>query len=410
MEAFFDSLQEVLARGLDSKSVKTPPTITLEFQVMSRRSNGDAEEDEEVDLEELNFNSERPTWAPYIVDGERFLALHVLALDETIQKKGVGRRICNIMMQSLTRCTGPQYLVVLSCHLPMFFTLDSFHGMVRTKNIHKGAEAMTIYPRHLNTKDLGELQENQRAFRRYTDLLWSTPETWAIARIETFGTSRELNAAAIRSVRALCKGDRFGGDGGVRVVALSQCPFPVGREALRTAVAAHCLALGNPDAAGDPCALVVEDRFATGETFECDCRFAFLVDHSRVFFRPIIMTAAVATKLCALMNLGSLTDICKDGPWTPLLPVPAPAFTLIDDTHWLWIPVRKPHSSNQDGSYYFPLPHAETVPFSLISIVDERPTKRARPSLDCLHCAMPHVGKDGQLAFCSQACSSDYYK
>ncbi len=196
--------------------------------------------------------------------------------------------------------------------------------------------------------------------------------------------------------------------------------FPRGRESVARAVADHCRDMGNDDPVDAQGVVVITSDLAlslerdygrSGHSGVAAAIFlSFLVDHSRVLYRPIVMDNDAAAQLCRLMNLRSLHHMLEDNGLRTLLPQPAPYFVHVDTTHWMWVPVAKPHSSTYDGKTYVPLPLAEPMPMWVEEALGERPTKRARPTLDCLHCRTKHEAVHGQMAFCSSACSTAYYE
>jgi hypothetical protein len=124
-----------------------------------------------------------------------------------------------------------------------------------------------------------------------------------------------------------------------------------------------------------------------------------------VLYRPIVITHTLAMPLCDAYGHRTLNDVFMH---TEFMPRPAPFFTRVDD-YWIWVPVKKPHSSSFDGQIYFPLPKQETAPVFVEELSDERPTKRHKPSLDCLHCGAAHVATGAKMAFCKVACQRLYY-
>jgi hypothetical protein len=93
-------------------------------------------------------------------------------------------------------------------------------------------------------------------------------------------------------------------------------------------------------------------------------------------------------------------------------PYPRPHFERISETRWLWVPVKKPHSSTYDGQTYLPPPCHETPPLFLETLAHERPAKRQRTKVTCLHCAgalLEGSIKGPGMAFCQAECSRMYY-
>jgi hypothetical protein len=90
------------------------------------------------------------------------------------------------------------------------------------------------------------------------------------------------------------------------------------------------------------------------------------------------------------------------------MPRPAPQFTRVDD-YWIWIPVKKPHSSSFDGQTHNYLPQEEGSPMFVEELSAERSGKRYKPSIDCLHCGRQHIAAEAKIALCTPACKCSYY-
>jgi hypothetical protein len=352
--------------------------------------------------EELNAASDRPPWAP--IEAGLALALNIVLFDPRVRRAGLGRLLMNILTQSLTRNGGlPQMLFVDMVHFPMFYTCDSFYGFVRLSLTDQGTPAGLIYPRHWPASNFVQKRENEEAIYAYTNLLWSTPVTMARARggggdlMVVDRLNVLLGTITVTSAHKVL-------DGVLAVAPLATalgCP-PDG-EALAEAVSAHCRGLGYSDPTGEVVMTLVFSGTLLDVLLAEEARavLAFCLDHCRVMYRPIILTHGL---LGRLMVEDPSDLFAESDPW------PRPHFERIREDRWLWVPVKKTHSSTHDGKTYLPPPRCETPPLFVESLGAARPAKKQRTTLSCLHCAadLREEERTG-LAFCHAECSRMYY-
>jgi GNAT superfamily N-acetyltransferase len=354
---------------------------------------------------ELNAASDRPPWAP--IDAGLALALIVVLFDPQVRRAGLGRLLMNILTQSLTRNPDlPQMLFVDMVHFPMFYICDTFYGFVRLSLTDQGTPAGLIYPRHWPASNFVQRRENEEAIYAYTNLLWSTPVTIARARDAGGGggggpLSDRLNVLLGKITVASPHNVLDGVLAIAPLAAALGCPR---REALAAAVSTHCKELGYSDPTGDVVmALVFSDTLLTSRSAK-DARavLAFCLDHCRVMYRPIVLSHGLVKQLVVEEDPSDL--FAESDPW------PRPHFERISETRWLWVPVKKPHSCTYDGKTYLPPPRCETPPLFVESLGAERPAKKQRTKLNCLHCAVNlQEEKRTGLAFCHTECSRMYY-
>ncbi len=466
----------------------TPPMpkethIEFDMQPYRRLRRGDA-----IASDKLNRTSGRPIWAPVPSDAAPTLHLGFIKFAPTIRATGLGRLLCNIFLQSVTRDqTAPQHVVFTECHFPIFFTVDSYYGWMRSKYLPTDTPSQHMYPRFLHTEDTvdkadpAEVAENNKAIYAYVNLVWSTPLEWASARIKTFMVDSSFTTipdaddsggdggGAAMSNRTLFREDGHRTMTGIRQLntwlasvkaaptdalvveiddsanvfnskpirlrmgvtmhwavstggAAAAASFPVDRDTLLQSIIQYCVMLGNDDGGGGANVGIVSltnDFFIylqrtmhnrhSNQLAAC-CIFSYLIDHARVLYRPIVLTNEVATTLSRMFNVASLADLTTAAHGLrAILPQPTPCFVHVDKTHWVWIPTKKAHSSTYDGTVYIPPDTDESEPFFVADLADERPVKRARPTLDCLHCRAKHEAVSEQLAFCSPVCAQLYY-
>jgi hypothetical protein len=356
---------------------------------------------------ELNAASERDPWTPFTFDEPlpKAIGIEYSWLPDALRQHGLGRHILNVLQQAATENDAvPQYLRRLECHFPAFYTVDSHYNWARTKLIAKGTPAGRIFPRYLLTDgDPAKEAVNEEADQKYTDLEWLTPLEQGRARVRhlSFPHSvetalQELNYVLAHPVALAAQHP------GVRIMPIRHALLATNDSALAVAVAGHCQKLGNCDTAGEPLALRVNDvLFMHWEVF-----LAFLIDHCRVMYRPIVLRKHTVDALCAAAKRDSLDAVIAS---SAVMPRPRPYFTPIDSEHWLWVPVKKPHSSSYDGRTYYPLPENESEPAMVAELLpdaSERPSKRAR-TFQCMHCGQSQRALAG--GFCDSVCRVDYY-
>jgi len=377
--------------------------------------------------ERLNLASDRPTFAPLVSMG-RFAAmcfhLDVIKFDPRVRDAGLGRLVTNGILKGLTRNANvPQLVNITACHFPIFFTVDSYFGFLRTSYIPRGTRAGLIYPRYFPAETAAQEEANKEARYAYTDLVWVTPLCMALARNEAavahYPRQRQLRlercTRTFNQYLANLRTDgkvKFSSDG-VLIVTGALNGILTGRSELCALVAQHCRALGY-DEPLDRDAVSVRALVLSAWSFdsvawdaeEMLCILHFLVDHCRVMYRPILLTDGLVQRL---LNQASDGNLSLAGLFASRLdPYHAPHFEPIDK-YWMWVPVKKPHSSTYDGKVYLPPPRYETAPLFIETLADERPAKRQRTKLDCLHCAKDHLGVPNHLAFCSPVCAQLYY-
>lgn len=406
----------------------------------------------------INKSNNRPFWAPLppfyqSTPTVRKAAplpftfeLDYIRFDPTVRNTGLGRLFCNALQQGLTRHTAGdlQYIHITICHFPIFFTIDSHYGWFRTKLVPSETPAGEIFPKHLSAPELEQIEENEKAIYRYTDLGWSTPLSWADARAFYYlheepaqlqetralfsainkalarpGLKRQVHEYAVSSkelqVALGTKQVSFA------TTSLKEALYGPSFAALVQSIDLHCKALGHSDDGMTRAVHLYPKSFAFLQQQQggplyvniAELLLAFLIDHGRVMYRPVIIEKELAETLCGMYFCDKLPEIFER---MATVCDPKPHFTQLGNGHWIWVPVKKPHSCTPDGFTYIPLPHQETQPLfmedEMALPAAERPTKRHRPNttLQCLHCAKLHAGvKAYSLAFCTPACSSAYY-
>lgn len=369
----------------------------------------------------FNRASDRQPWAP--LDTGPTLSLDNIVIDPRTRSAGLGRALINVLTQSVTRNTRiPQRLWIDMCHFPLFFTIDSFYGWVRTELRDPGTNPGLIYPRYYPNPTPEQKLENKKATLAYTNLLWYTPLEVALARVDAaYPWLRPRLEPILRALNAglatiTTTANYVTVEGLVGVAPLERA-LGGGREALARAVAAHCRELGYSDPTGATVMALVlslgllSNTLAPSGPSAAACAqmiLAFLIDHGRVLYRPLVLADGLVSKLCRACNVDSPQELLRaTDPWH------APHFEELEpEGRWLWVPIKKPHSGTYDGTRYIAPPANEDAPMFVAALTSERPTKKQRTKLDCLHCgaAVAHVAeRANQVAFCDRACSLSYY-
>jgi hypothetical protein len=404
------------------KRVSKDSWLTLEWEDMDR--------DLAMVETERNLASDLPPWAP--IDMLPMLAIKVFRLDERVRGSGLGRYALNAFTQSLARNARlPHMLFVDQCHFPLFFTLDSYYGWLRLEDIPPETPAGLIYPRYWPAKTPREVAANSVATYAFTDLLWSTPVRVARARVgatkpwlasELHPLLARLNdtLATLTLTQAHCI---EGLEWVLSVAPLAQAlagrhtalvDAVTDHSALVDAVTDHCLSLGYSDPTGATVmalafgpSLLQSDKLPMPEAC-AQLILAYCVDHCRVLYRPIVLGNVLVERLNAALGVDDPSDwFCESDPWH------APHFERLGKDRWLWVPVKKPHSTTYDGTTYVPPPRCETPPLFVETLAHERPAKQQRTKrVSCLHCSAPIL--EGTLrgpgvAFCRAECSRLYY-
>lgn len=372
----------------------------------------------------LNELSGLPSWAPGPRVSEFIFQLNNFAFKPALQGRGYGRRVVNIIEQGLTRNTdGAQVALIFSCYLPTFLTIDSHYGWLRTDpNIPRETPADLIYPRFLGAATREQVDANQTAIYAFTDLMWLTPLRWLDARLKAFRGEEvaaglrsgfaSLNWRLAWSTATLRELDGNTEHAAPLALAPLRYAMPVGRDVLARTIAGHCRALGNSDDSGGVNAVLLAPPLVelTPSQTDLAITLAYLIDHARVLYRPIIFTHAVGELLCAALGAGSRGHLnALPAHVRAILPQPTPYFSDVDGTHWLWVPVKKPRS--WDGARFVPLPAAETAPLVVEETLTERPAKRFRAAaVQCLHCGAADPVCVPHLALCADGCAYAYYE
>ena len=421
-----------------------------------------------------NIESDRPGWAPHAHTGETVFNIGLIDFDKRVQNAGLGRYVVNMVQQALTQYVdGPQGIVLEACYFPSFYTTDSHYGWLQVHyQPYPTAVPRDKYPRFLHARTSEQVEENDKAFLAHYNLEWATPLAWADARIRhaiDFGHDVYLMGGLLESItRDLVVRDlpsfqapmvRFEYNLVVQVdvsrrkwfvppsvvrmvighdphhaqhwamerLSLSLAPvadvLPRLHHHLAEAVTEHCAMLGCGDAVV-PALYLWETSFVPAQGHGlADSRLfiklvlAFLLDHCRVMFRPIVLSHALAERFRALFG-----DVWPRDP--DMMPRPGAAFARIGNGHWLWVPVKRPHSTNYAGTTRLPLPLMETLPvFAVHDTEDERPAKRARTDPGSLKAALPCVACARDMALdpqtlllsrvvplCTPACVRAYYQ
>jgi len=381
----------------------------------------------------VNRASDRQEGAPIAADDRYFpdwaFNVNIIRFDDRVRAGGLGRLFTNAVLQSLTRNANvPQIVSINTCHFPIFFTIDSYYGWFRSKYVPQGTRAGLIFPRYWPTRSQAQVEANEEAIYKYTDLVWTTPLLIAEARNKAyFSYSEQVIAEANRCVRELNWALRFVDPSGPQKVqgdlrpgdwkfAIATAPLRLtlpGRSALADAVAAHCVGLGYNNLPGDDRVAAIVLAVNSFPKWDMAMIFAilrFLIDQERVLFRPIVLTDGLVRWLLRTADdrrVKHINDlILVTNTWDEWH---APYFVHIDKS-WLWVPTKKPHSSTYDGKEYIPPPRQESPPFFVEELTVERPTKRRRTDkLDCLHCGTTHEAVAEKMAFCTPHCSRMYY-
>lgn len=409
-------------------------------------ADNDPEDAIDPDHEALNRASDRQVHAPMVAAPDYFpdRVFHVeqIRFDERVRNAGLGRLFINVVLQSITRNTHVAQVVSINrCHFPIFFTIDSFYGWVRTRLAPPRTPAGLIFPRYWPADTAEKVETNKEATYAYTNLLWVSPIVMALGRhrkllidqYERLGLDKclqALNDALARVTRdGLIKVVRasYFGPGSIALATNSIDKALANRSALAESITAHCVKLGYSDPlsfSGHVVALqLTTDTFPSWAVLSILTTLVFLIDHCRVFYRPIVMSDELARALVAAMPVDAgaqtINDVLAKNAWDPWH---RPHFVRVD-AQWLWVPVAKPHSSTYDGKTYIPPPRQETPPFVVPKRAleadealgeeddegEERPTKRARTELPCLHCGTAHKVVAERLAFCTPRCRQVYY-
>jgi hypothetical protein len=201
------------------------------------------------------------------------------------------------------------------------------------------------------------------------------------------------------------------------------------RETLARAVHDHCDGLGNSD--GDAvlgvalwqqsfAPLVEGLRHPSGGHFAL-LVLAYLIDHCRIMYRPLLLSVPLVHALCTHFKMDTLQDVFANAG-RDVLPKPAPFFGRVDGrrgdhSFWLWVPVKKPHSSTYDGTTYLPLPAREPEPPFFQAAAgqrdaDENPRPLKRPRTESCAACGKHTAASHSLVFwaCSPGCVDHYYQ
>jgi hypothetical protein len=390
-----------------------------------------------------------PDWAPFphrvyetpSHHNEAVFFLNEIVFDAEVRDRGHGRRFINIVQQTLTRDTKQvQYIEINVCHFPIFYMIDSHYGWARSANgmrvpIPADTPAGLIYPRfypvsEIYKKRMPQLMKNEEAIYKYVSLEWATPLKWALARTmelnarppvddllaqNTPAFFKELNAllgGAAIVIRLPVITEKEGGMPKVMITKKNLHGYVPMR--LVESVEQHCRDLGN----SDPSVYALylgRDSLVVGPT---EKRFillllAYLVDHCRVLYRPIVISEELRKRLCDLYEVATLQDLFTD---TKLMPQPAPYFSFAKAIHeedeecWIWVPVKKPHSSTYDGETFLPLPARELAPpwFAAAAGHPSRSTTQACQVCDA-RTPVAH-SRTPMVMTCSTACRAAYYR
>lgn len=427
MEAYWRALRKAIEEAVATND----KTWELPASPIGTSVNGDfgqatfSDEDYgERQMQTLNQLSSLPSWAPGPQHSEIIFQLNYIRFDPELQGRGYGRRVINIIQQGMTRNDGgAQVALIFGCYLPTFLTIDSHYGWLRTEpEIPQETPADLIYPRYLQPETEEQALANRTAVYSYTDLLWSTPLRWLDARFKAFRGEEvpapvrsgfnSLNWRLAWSTATLRELDGNTEHAAPLALAPLRYAMPVGRDVLARTIAAHCRALGNSDDYGGVNAVLLAPPLVelTPSQTDLAITLAYLIDHARVLYRPIIFTHTVGELLCAALGAGSRGHLnALPAHVRAILPQPTPYFSDVDGTHWLWVPVKKPRS--WDGARFVPLPAAETAPLVVEETLTERPAKRFRAAaVQCLHCGAADPVCVPHLALCADGCADAYYE
>lgn len=217
----------------------------------------------------------------------------------------------------------------------------------------------------------------------------------------------------------------------IGLAELSECLSMPARQGLAERITKHCLLLGNDDNNQDsPLAMVLTDRSFSPHLMTPTYKsfffllLAYLIDHGRVLYRPLVLSHYLVLRLCLLMHVPSLQDLFVQ--YKEVMPRPAPYFMPLGQ-HWIWVPVKKPHCCPYEGRPYIPLPEREAPLYPEDEFDDEsgpgvaqerehrdkRPRKSVFDALACHMCGQ--VKEEGHLRghlipLCGQECLHMYYK
>lgn len=413
----------------------------------------------------LNNASHRPEWAPLCVPADYLAqytyqtALETIRLEGNFANQGIGREIVNTVQQSLASNTllENQEYFIRTCHMPIFMAVDSHYGYLITKNVPAKTSPSQIFPWYwiLGGDPDRESKEakNREAMYRYTDLYWSTPLSWAIARMDLF--QNKLDPKGIIQWFSVIIGLSNGISSGFATIYKSDHPGTFDMDAREADFETYYFKLGATSITfklvAHTAKVICDDGGVMGQKIDQHCRslgnrdrqttgaiiltlqtlqfspqtpgpvqvavwmqlLAFLVDTCRVFYRPLVLSSELATFLCHLADKETLEELFID----PRMPAPAPHFIAIPGDRIIWIPVKKPRSTDATGTRIIPLPKYEPMPMIpgvAFEAVDEtpeveRPTKRART--ECLTCGVPVTSDhhEATMAFCTARCVHDYY-
>jgi hypothetical protein len=394
--------------------------------------------DDALSLFQQDYNqaSDRAEWAPVRRVDE--LVLHVILFDPRVRSGGLGRHVLNVLTQSITRNMAlPSVLRIEMCHFPIFYIADSFYGFLRLELIEQGTRAEEIYPRHWPARLTKHQEENAKAIYAYTDLAWWSPLEVALARVsaacpELEGDLRPLLRRLNADLANLYAPFGHTTVGDLIAMGPLEWALGTGHEALASPISKHCIDLGYSDkttsATGNVMAVSFGDDLlrTLGKVnpalsavhvaaVAAQMILAFCIDHCRVMYRPLVLPGRLVDTLCALLVVEDLCELfLKTDPYY------APHFEKLPggtggDCRHLWVPVKKPHSSNYKGDVYVPPPEHETPPMLITTLAAEPPTKKRRvKAYACLHCnkGMSLSRRDShapKVAFCGPPCARDYY-
>ena len=167
---------------------------------------------------------------------------------------------------------------------------------------------------------------------------------------------------------------------------------------------------------------------------------AFLIDHCRVMYRPLLLSIPLVAAVCAVLQvepprewftdeqraafIAMTRNVQSPQDWftgeyrAAFMPQPAPYFGRVQlggKHFWLWVPVKKPHSSTFDGNTYLPLPsHEPALPlFDEPRADDDNPRPLKRPRTEaCVSCGKATAATASHSKVfhaCSRACVQRYY-
>lgn len=432
-----------------------------------------------------NAFSQRPKWGPSAA--VRFpsehntvdvLFFHRLRVDIALQNQGLGRAILNRILQGLTMQTSRTYQMLDVCmvHMPMFRLLDTFYGFLirhraitgfikRTRNPVLPAE---LFPQKWLTKraDKAQLQRDEKANKEFllyedVDMIWHTPFIWALFRTrhslsllpmpglvldDTYPLNDffwELNkalgafyyqpgafAARIQTFEAPFALSAFSLVGAPVSKLLADYPRAVAH------LSKHCIRLGNLDGDASPtvqglflfdgCMRPLAGAPPAQVRRSCALILAFLIDHCRVMHRPIVVSRATAAILTGLFEVDTLSAIfASDAKHLGCeMPTPAPRFFILPNGLHIWVPIRKPESTNLNGTVRYPVKPVEPVALDLEQALesDERlqeddagraakKQKTTTTTTSCLHCDSRTATRlsTTSVPFCNVSCHNDYY-